>query len=474
MLHRPLRSTGEIATLAGVGLVIFSGCVSPSPAPRPRLAPTIEDAASGARSRPSSERLEPARDAAPPLASDASLGELRLYAAENNSGLQALYESWRAQTQRAPQAGALPEPRFTYVEYLESIQTRTGPQDRSFALSQTFPWYGKRKLRASIEEARARAAWAKFLGAELALDRAIKNAYADYYYLGRSVEITRENIELLGRLESVARRRFAAGAANHSDLIRLQVETGRLEDRLKTEIDRRRPLAARLNALLGRRHEAPLDWPRSLPVTESSWDDAEISERLRENNAELLALAYESEGAAFARRLAGKSYFPDLTIGVQTISTGGAIAPGTPDSGDDPWLLSFSVSLPIWTSKIRAEKREAEANERALERRRDDATRRLTASVERALYEHRDAKRRISLYESTLLPKAEESVASTEASFEAGRSDFLDLIDAERLRLEFQLAREAARADALRAHAELERLFGHFELPKPQPTEIER
>ena len=247
----------------GVLLPLFSGCSAPShhpPASEQRIPLLEEPLGKAPGERTNVEET--------PLHSDAALDELRLYAAAHNPGLRALYAQWRAQAERAPQVRALPEPRFTYTEYLRSVETRTGPQERSFALSQSFPWFGKLSLRGSIEEKKAAAAWQRFLASQLALDHQLRATYADYFYLGRSVIVTRENLELLSRLEGVAREKFAAGAENHPDLIRLQVEIGRLEDRLKTLLDMKHPLQSKLNALLNRPPDTEIPWPTELTQEE--------------------------------------------------------------------------------------------------------------------------------------------------------------------------------------------------------------
>lgn len=404
-----------------------------------------------------------------PLRSGAPLDEYRRYAAAHNPGLRALYQMWRAQAERTPQARALPEPRFTFTEYLRSVETRTGPQERSFALSQSFPWFGKLSLRGSIEEKKAVAAWQRFVGAQLALDHELRTTHADYFYLGRSVTVTQENLELLSRLERVAQEKFAAGAENHPDLIRLQVEIGRLEDHLKTLIDMKRPLQAKLNSLLNRPSQTDISWPDELPEETFELGELELARFLEEHNPELVALQHEIDSANLSRDLAAKEYFPDFSVGVQTISTGSAVLANTPDSGDDPWMVSLSVELPLRFSKYRAGEREAEANSLAARQKRTDATNHLVAEVELALYKLRDAKRRAELYTGTLIRKAEEALASTEAAFQADSSDFQDLIDAERVLLEFQLSRERARADQLRAQAKLDRHLGRYVL---QSTEM--
>jgi len=397
---------------------------------------------------------------APELPADASLEQLRFAAFTRNRKLREIREAFEAQLERAPQARSLPEPRFTYSEFLRSVETRTGPQERSFGLQQAFPWFGKLRLRGSMEDKRASALWQRFIAAGLDVDFELRSAYADYYFLGRSIHVTEENLELLTRLESVAREKYAAGAENHPDVIRLQVEIGRLEDRLRSLRDSAAAHRARLNALVDRAPRAGLEFPSSLPApTELSlYDPERVRASVEANHPKMRELRHEIERAQIARDLAKKEYFPDFSIGIHTIATDDARMAGVRGSGEDPAMVSLSIELPIWYSKYRAAEREAAAKARAVRARQISTSQSLQAEAELALFELRDAHRRFDLYDGTLVRKAEEALASIETSFQADRSDFSDLIDAERVLLEFQLAREKAARDRLRAEAQLDRL----------------
>ena len=82
------------------------------------------------------------------------------------------------------------------------------------------------------------------------------------------------------------------------------------------------------------------------------------------------------------------------------------------------------------------------------------------ASLERSHFELRDAERRVELYAYTLLPKARQSLEVTQNGFTSGDVDFLDLIDAQRTLLEFELAYERAQADRSTRRAKLEQIVG--------------
>ena len=138
-----------------------------------------------------------------------------------------------------------------------------------------------------------------------------------------------------------------------------------------------------------------------------------------------------------------------------------------PGSGDDALALTFGVELPIWRSRYRAGVAQGQAMQAARGAELADARNRLLAELERARYELRDAHRRVELYENDLVPKAEESLQALLAGYQATETDFLDVIDAERLFLEFQLAAVRARADRLQAWSEIDRIVGRRERDEP-------
>ncbi len=401
----------------------------------------------------------------PQIDENTDLSDYLAYAALKNPGLRAAFFGWKAALEKVPEVTALPDPRFTYSYFIQSVETRVGPQHQRFALSQTFPWFGKLKLMSNAAWENAQAERQRYEVVKLELFFRVKEAYYEYYYLAQAIAIARENLNLVSYLENVARTQYAAGVTSHADIIRAQVELGKLEDRLSTLNDLREPISARLNAALNRPASDLLPWPRRPAEEKAVFSQDELLAWMKENNPELKTVDFMTERERWNIDLAGKNYYPDMTFELGAIDTGRAVMPDVEDSGRDPYIGTLSINIPIWRNKYRAIEHQARYRYRAFLEERRDRENRLAADIKLTLYKYHDAERKIDLYKYTLTPKAEQSLGVNTESYIAGKSSFLDIIDAERILLEFQLAYERAFADRAQRLAELEMLVGK-EIPK--------
>lgn len=395
----------------------------------------------------------------PELTNTSGLSDYLAYAALNNPGLEAAFNRFKAALERVPQVKALPDPRFNYKYFIEEVETRVGPQRQGLGISQLFPWFGKLDLRGDVAAQAANAALQRYEAVKLKLFFEVKDAYYEYYYLAKSIDITKENVNLIKHLESVARIRYKAAVGTHPDVIRAQVEMGKLEDRYRTLLDLRGPFVARLNAALNRPVEADIPWPTAIQFDEVEVADQELLIKLVTENPELKALDFEIIQNKKNIELSKKDYYPDFTLGLSFIDTDNSPA-GGPDNGKDPVVASVSINIPLWREKYDAGVREARSRYFAARQEREEKANSLSSLLKMTLYQFRDAERKIDLYRDALLPKANESLKVTESDFRTGRGSFTDLIDAQRILLEFALSYERALADQSQSLAKLEMLVG--------------
>ncbi len=402
-------------------------------------------------------RKQPAADE---LTKNPTLSDYLAYAALHNPDLKAAFNRWKAALEKIPQVSSLPDPRFTYAYFIRKVETRVGPQRQKFALSQTFPWFGKLALRGDAAFQAANAEREKYEAKKLRLFYEVKNTYYEYYYLARAIDLTKENIKLLQYIEEIARTRYATGIGSFSNITKTQMELGKLRDRLEALKDLRDPVVSKLNAALNRPPKAQLPWPHEAPTDSLTLSEDKLTQWLKKQNPELKLKNFLASKEKIRIALAKKNYFPDITLGVQWIETDKALKSNTKDSGKDPVIAMFSLNLPIWRGKYEAARREAEAKLLAVQRERKQKENSLIADLRMALYKYRDAERKIHLYKDVLLPKADQTLRSNLQAFETGTGSFLDLLDTQRTLLEFQLLYERAIADRAQGLSRIEAIVG--------------
>jgi cobalt-zinc-cadmium efflux system outer membrane protein len=359
-----------------------------------------------------------------------------------------------------PQAKGWPDPRINYGYFVESVETRVGPQEQRIGVMQPFPWFGKLKAAGDVASANAAAVLAQMTVAQLQITREIKDVWYELAWLEEARRITGENTELVKQLEGVSQARFKAGGTLGA-VTKAQVELSKLQDRSISLEAMRSPLQARLNSLLNRPADAPIPNPElsanghvSLP------GEAMLFSWQMEANPILQTLARRIEQEEHSARLARKSGMPEFGLGFDYIVTGPARVAGIPDSGQDAAIAMFSISIPLWRGKYRAAVDEAEARRNAVESTRRNQVNQLEAKLKMALYLFRDAERKINLYGTTLLTQARSAFSVAQQNYESGSSDFLNLIDAQRALLEIELEYQRALANQQKALAEIEMLVG--------------
>jgi outer membrane protein TolC len=399
-----------------------------------------------------------AASASDPFGTNLTLRAVLDCGAENNPLLQAAWSRWQAAGESITVENGFPDPTFTYGYYFESVETKVGPQNQQFRLTQTFPGFGKRAARRAVASTLAASYEQHYRQEKLDLDRSIAEAFADLYVLKRSIDITRDSIQLVRDFEQVARTRYKAGSPM-APILQAQVELGRLEDRLASLNDLRQPYTARLNAALNRATGEPLPWPGKLPYMRMDINIDELQDALDRTSPELSALTLRVEKEAHLVDLARRERLPDFTVGMQYIDTGNSDTPVT-DSGKDPIIGTIGINLPLWPGKNNARIAAAEHERTAATLLLDNREQILKADIQQTLFALRDADRKIDLYRDSLIPKARQSMDVNRKGYEAGNIEFINLIDAERVLLEFELAHEQALADHLIQRAELTRITG--------------
>ncbi|MDQ8180515.1 TolC family protein [Pelagicoccus sp. SDUM812005] len=365
-----------------------------------------------------------------------------------NPQLTAFERRYEAARERIPLAAALPDPMFQVTHFVESVQTRNGPQENVFMASQKIPWFGTLDARERAISEEAEALWFAYQSQQLMLARTVASMYYEYGFTQRATQLTEENVALLEQLEPIVEERVKSGGDLNA-LLRLKVEIGKVSDRLQSLRQARVTQSAKLSELLALPHAGALPWPEWRKPDLVAPDAEALLAAIEASNPELQMLERKIASAGVRSELAKLGARPDFTVGLTYMQIGELATPAMSiDSGKDAWGITFGVNVPLWTKKNRSAQAEAALSRQAFESEYENRLNALKADLASSLSSLVDANRRLKLYGDELLGLAEQAVENSRASYQSGRTGILEVIDSERSLLELQMLYWRAAADA--------------------------
>ncbi len=381
----------------------------------------------------------------PTLNNDASLSNFLQFAVLNQPQVEAAYYDWASSVERITVARSLPDPRLTFSGDISNIVMSLMP-----GLMMDFPGPGKLRAAANVATAESEAKYFGFESAVLKAAFALKKAYYELHFLNAKVGVNGETLRLVADIEKLAHTQNEVGKVTLQDVLRAQIEQERLTTEIENLEDSRNPLLAQFKAALGLKAEdATPPVPQKFESTTLDLTGDELFKTALARNPRLKAMEAEVRMADASIRLSSKAKVPDFSAGIEA------------DVKAYPIMVrpSFSLTLPIWRDKIAAQISGAEAGKRTAQSRL--SAEQITLAVEFAekSFMFRESARNLVLLQERLLPRARQSLEVAQAGYAFGKIDFLNLLDAERTLLVFQLLEIEARVQRELALAELSLLI---------------
>ncbi len=334
----------------------------------------------------------------------------------------------RAERERVPQAGALPDPVLSLGIQNDGFQEITvGQMDTSFyqvMLSQGIPWPGKRGLRTDVARLAADEAAASLGRARLTTEADVRRGYLELLW-------ARDRLGLLGQLEEIwqtslgtARARYEAGDGAQSDVLRAQLELNRLRQRRWALEAGERTAVQTLNRLRGRPVDEPIATEASLRTLELpvlAGDAAAVADALA-RSPELAQARLAAARAGKAASLARRERYPDLGVSAAVMPRG---------RFDPMWSAGVSIGLPLWSSRKQGRAvAESEAREDASGRAAEAIEQVLRLRVAERHTAYAAALATIGLLREGLLVQSRATTQSTLAQYRVGKVTFASVLEA--------------------------------------------
>jgi outer membrane protein, heavy metal efflux system len=367
------------------------------------------------------------------------------FAQKNNPELMSAKAEWLAAKKRIWIDTSLPDP---------MVEIAPGTMENEFEASQEILFPGKLWEKGKMAAKEAKAAHFRYRAIERDIVNRLTKAYYDLYYIDASIEVIEEIKGLLKRFESVAQARYSNLSGSQRDVAKTQAEVSLSLERLYSLEQQRESTAAMINALLNRDPMEPVGkaaLPEKPILNKTLVELVNLAVIHRQEIKEAEALALK---ATHNKRLARLAYIPDVSIGFKYTKNKGE------EESEDSWMVPISFNVPIWQNRIIPEIQEAKQMENARKAELLQAKNETFAEVKDAFYRYESAIKIADLYEIAVIPQAQIALNADLAGYESNKSDFLNLLDSERVYFNAKLSHVQFLTEALKAYADLVRATG--------------
>ena len=379
-----------------------------------------------------------------------------------NPSLDGMRERIRMKENAAIKAGALDDPKLRMG--ILNLPTRSWDfrqedmTGKEIGLSQMFPWPGMRKTRTEMvlrekEEA-------EFVLEEMrsTLRSEIKMTYSELASVRKQIEAVRRSQYVLKDIVGVTEEIYAVGKGSQPDVLRGQLEYGRIREMRIGLENREQVLSMRLNTLAALPADRPVPPLGDLPEISLPYGQADlvgIYEAERPARKAIQARAHRGDSSIRMANLAGK---PEFEVSVSYMQRD-----ATPDGTKRSDMVSSMVTmtLPIWRKgKTEPGIREMEAEKRMAGRELANLDLETSNLIGRSLATMKSRREAAVLYRTTLIPQAEQSFQATAESYRVGKTDFPMLMDAVTAILSFRREYAATVGDLNMEKSRLEAAVG--------------
>ena len=324
-----------------------------------------------------------------------------------------------------------------------------------FMFSQTLPAAGKRELRYVAASQAVDVAEAELEATKLDVKARVRGAFYELLRNQNELGLHDQHLALTRQAVSAARIKYTVGRVPQQDVLKAQIAVTKLADHLAMFLQEGDLARVRLNTLMGRDPEAPLEVtgeyaePAALPAI------ADLKQMALENRPELKAIEAETRQSETKVRLAEKNYKPDVSV-----SAGYMLMPSGATNRNG-YMAELSFNLP-WLNRSKHDPEVTQAQAEVNVRRTELAVQQAAVfqEIQEAVVRANTAARLVEIYRDTLRPQAQMTFRAASAAYQTDQTDFLNLIDSQNTVLDVELSYYRALADFDSRIVDIERAIG--------------
>ena len=377
-----------------------------------------------------------------------------------NPEIQVLQQRLEVASARAKQAPYLEDPEIAIQLNGVPLSQPTNLNQADFnsiGIRQKLPFFGKLDLKEKIADQETKVADQELRAKEREIISMVKMAYADLFMAQRSVEILREQLDIIKTIIGATESRYRVGRVTQQDVFKAQLEQSEILNQLIVAEEDSNAATVKLNTSMYRPPRTPIQVPADLTLPDITSTASGLDELALANRPELRGAEEEIARSERMYELADRNRkFPDFMVGWDYMRM-------PTEMKKDRYGAMVNISIPFspWTiGRRNYEVEETLAEIRAAKSNRDAVKNATLKQVGESLSKVQAAKRSVQLYREGLLSQAELSFRSALVAYQTGRVEFVNLLEAQRALRDARMGYYKATANYLQNLAELERAVG--------------
>lgn len=387
-------------------------------------------------------------------------------AVRDNPSLAQIKARYDALLEIPSQVSTLPDPTIN----LNAMNLPTDTFDRGqeamtqmqLGFSQQIPFPGKLRLKKEAAEFDAMAAGHSVQELRARLRNKVASKWWQLHYLDRALETVAKNQNLLRQFITVAKTKYETGKGLQQDVLLAQLELSKLMDQVIQLQAIRQTQAIQLNILMDRLPSEAIFLSSLVPTNMPDLrDDAVLYDIAREVRSRLKVVQSKVDAAQSRLKFAKRDYYPDFMLGMTYGDRSGMNPLPRGDQRADFASIMVGIKVPLYAGRKQARAVAQRRSELAgAEHAQRDETGIILSEISTATTDYQRAKQQFLLFETGIIPQAQQTVASMLAGYQVNQVDFLNLVRSQITLFNYELQYWKALSEANQALARLQAAVG--------------
>lgn len=363
-----------------------------------------------------------------------SLENLISHAIRVSPKIKLLHSKMNVASSRIEQGTNIPDPMLTLGLVNMPINSFSFTQEpmtgKSIGLTQAFPFPGGLSAKSDVIAMDTLIVEQEIEDLENEIRKNVSTLYFSLQLVREEMFLAKESKQLLKQISEVVKSKYEVSETSLQNIIQVEVQITRIQDRIESLIGKENGIIAELNALLIRESNSSLITAEIVRPTFVSYSSNSLIKAANEHRPFLKGIQLSERKSKLMEKAADYNYYPNFQVGMQYTNRDYSSVTG--QNWNDFFSVVVGITLPLgYGSKYSSQVQEAQYLQILYKDQYSSSIQTLNQSFGKILAKIDELQKRDKLIEKSLLPQAEQAFKASLADYKVGRIDFVNVINAE-------------------------------------------